>query len=181
MLLQGSAATQSSLFDPPSQPPDLSSQIADLAAWGPRGHQRPDGARRGLPREPAHCLRPPTARVRRGNLRPEDSRSVAVVGTRRPTDDGIIARAAHRPPPRRQRLHRRERSRHRHRHDCAHGRARSRRPDGRRHRHRPAARVPQAKNAAPPGGASPEEGAVVSQFLPDAPPTKSELPDAQRW
>ena len=33
VLLQGSAATQSSLFDPPSQPPDLSSQIADLAAW----------------------------------------------------------------------------------------------------------------------------------------------------
>jgi DNA processing protein len=174
VLLQGSAATQSSLFDPPSQPPDLSSQIADLAAWVLDGISVLTVLDADYPENLRTVYdRPPLVFVA-GNLRPEDSRSVAVVGTRRPTDDGI------------------SRARRIGRHLAASGyTVASGLATGIDTTAHTAAleaggrtvavigtglrRAYPKQNAALQARIA-EEGAVVSQFLPDAPPTKQSFP-----
>lgn len=173
VLQQGSAAAQTSLFDR-SQPPDLSAQIAELDAWVREGISVLTVLDAGYPENLRTVYdRPPLVFVA-GELRPEDSRSVAVVGTRRPTDDGIA------------------RARRIGRHLAASGytvasglaagidttahtaaleaggRTVAVIGTGLRRAYPKQNAGLQARIA--------EEGAVVSQFLPDAPPTKQSFP-----
>jgi DNA processing protein len=174
VLKHGSAADQASLFDHVSQSPDLSAQIAELAAWRSEGISVLTVLDADYPENLRTVYdRPPLVFVA-GELRPEDSRSVAVVGTRRPTDDGI-ARA-------------RRIARHLAASDytvasglatgidaTAHtaaldagGRSVAVIGTGLRRSYPKANAALQARIA--------EEGAVISQFLPDAPPTKRSFP-----
>jgi DNA processing protein len=80
---------QTSLFDEGAVPEDLRAQLAELHDWAREGIR----VRTVLDADYPENLRtvydrPPLVFVA-GELRPEDGRSVAVVGTRRPTDDGI--------------------------------------------------------------------------------------------
>ena len=91
VLEQQSVGAQASIFDESAGAPDLTTHLADLEAWAGDGFsiltvldaQYPENLRT------THD-RPPLVFVA-GELRPEDSRSVAVVGTRRPTDGGIAS------------------------------------------------------------------------------------------
>ena len=174
VLQQASAAGQPSLFDPPSQPPDLSSQIAEIDAWVREGISVLTVLDAGYPENLRTVYdRPPLVFVA-GELRPEDSRSVAVVGTRRPTDDGIA------------------RARRIGRHLAASGyTVASGLATGIDTTAHTAALEAGGRTVAVIGTglrrAYPkqnaglqariaEEGAVVSQFLPDAPPTKQSFP-----
>ena len=62
--------------------------IAELQAWAREG-TRPDRAGCAVPGEPPHRVRPSAARVGRRRATSEDSRPVAIVGTRRPTEGGV--------------------------------------------------------------------------------------------
>lgn len=175
VLEHGSAVDQASLFDQVSpQSPDLSAQIAELDAWHSEGISVFTVLDADYPENLRTVYdRPPLVFVA-GELRPEDSRSVAVVGTRRPTDDGI-ARA--------RRIARHlaasnytvasglatgiDTTAHTAALDAG-GRTVAVIGTGLRRSYPKANAALQARIAG--------EGAVISQFLPDAPPTKRSFP-----
>ena len=118
--------------------------------------------------------RPPLVFVA-GELTPEDARSIAVVGARKSSPQGRATATADRRASRGTRLHGRLGSGPRDRHRRPHGGARHRRPDGRRDRHGAKARLPARERRAAAARSS-REGAVVSQFWPDAPPSRRTFP-----
>ena len=90
----------------------------------------------------------PPALFFRGRLVPDDERSVAVVGSRKASAEGLekaseIARRSGR-----SRLRCRQRPRCGHRYGCPSGHSRGRRSNHRSHRHRPAAVLPEAERGA---------------------------------
>jgi DNA processing protein len=89
LLERVSEGQQTSLLDEGIVPEDLTAQIAELDAWAHEGIRVLTVLDADYPENLRTVYdRPPLVFVA-GDLRPEDSRSVAVVGTRRPTDDGI--------------------------------------------------------------------------------------------
>jgi DNA processing protein len=88
VLEQQSVRAQASIFDESAGAPDLTTHLADLDAWTRDGFslltvldaEYPENLRTAYDRPPLVFVA--------GELRAEDSRSIAVVGTRRPTDDG---------------------------------------------------------------------------------------------
>lgn len=174
VLERGSPSEPARLFGEATQPPDLGEQLAELDAWSRENISVLTVLDRSYPENLRTVYdRPPLVFVA-GELRPEDSRSVAVVGTRRPTDDGV-ARA-------------RRIARHLAANDytvasglaagidtTAHtaaldtgGRTIAVIGTGLRRAYPRENAALQARIA--------REGAVISQFLPDAPPTKRSFP-----
>jgi len=89
VLEHGSAVERARLFDEGCGPGELRAHLAELETWAREGihvltvldAEYPENLRTVYDRPPLVFVA--------GKLRPEDSRSVAVVGTRRPTDDGV--------------------------------------------------------------------------------------------
>lgn len=174
VLENGSRAEPARLFDEAAQPLNLEAQIAALDAWELDGIS----VRTVLDGDYPENLRtvydrPPLVFVA-GELRPEDSRSVAVVGTRRPTDDGIsrARRIAHHLVASDYTIASGlaagiDRTAHTAALDAG-GRTIAVIGTGLRRAYPKENAALQARIA--------HEGAVLSQFLPDAPPTKRSFP-----
>lgn len=89
VLERGSPSEPDRLFSETTQPPDLGEQVAELDGWARESITVLTVLDASYPENLRTVYdRPPLVFVS-GELRPEDSRSVAVVGTRRPTDDGV--------------------------------------------------------------------------------------------
>ncbi len=140
---------------------------------------------RRLPGQPPRRREPSAAAVRCRSLSPADRRSVSVIGTRQPSEAGPSAGARGCAGPRAGRIHRRLWAGRRHRRRsspcdartagcgaCALG-ANARRP-----RHRPrSARTHRRTPSCRPESAA--RGRVVSQFWPEATPTRQQLSGPQ--
>jgi len=89
VLDRGPTGEQASMFGEGAASEDLTAHIADLGAWAREGMSVLTVLDADYPENLRTVYdRPPLIFVA-GDLCPEDSRSVAVVGTRRPTGDGI--------------------------------------------------------------------------------------------
>ena len=174
VLERGAVGEQASLLEEGAESADLTAHIVELDAWTREGINVLTVLDADYPENLRTVYdRPPLVFVA-GDLRPGDSRSVAIVGTRRPTDDGI-ARA------RRIALHLAASG-----YTVASGLAAG--IDTTAHTAALAAggrtiavigtglrRVYPKENAGLQARIA-EDGAVISQFLPDAPPTKRSFP-----
>ena len=130
----GETPAQGSLFET-AQADDLDKATRDLERWEHAGIRLVSVLDREYPSNLRMIHQHPPVLFTRGTADEHDGTSVAVVGTRQPTPEGIhqarqiaTGLAAERRPG-----HQRTRCRHRHRR--AHGRARSGRANRRRHRH----------------------------------------------